>query len=124
MGFAGLRRYFATIAASSTVRRSQHTRKRRLAFRQPSTYVYAIECLRDGFSVHSERDKMSESVTNIADVENDILNYEIADEAVEAAAALLEGQAKTRRLPSVRVWIPAPPEQLYCFVAKLPRQLI
>ena len=76
------------------MRRSQHTRKRRLAFRQPSTYVYAIECLRDGFSVHSERDKMSESVTNIADVENDILNYEIADEAVEAAAALLEGQAK------------------------------
>jgi len=33
-------------------------------------------------------------VTNFADVENDILNYEVADEAVEAAAVLLEGQAK------------------------------
>jgi hypothetical protein len=37
---------------------------------------------------------MSESITNLADVENDILHYEIADEAVEAAAALLEGQGK------------------------------
>ena len=37
---------------------------------------------------------MSESITNFADVENDILDYEVADEAVEAAAALLEGQAK------------------------------
>jgi hypothetical protein len=37
---------------------------------------------------------MSESIINVADVENDILNYEVADEAVEAAAALLEGQAK------------------------------
>jgi hypothetical protein len=37
---------------------------------------------------------MSESITNVADVENDILNYEVADEAVEAAASLLEGQAK------------------------------
>ena len=37
---------------------------------------------------------MSESITNFADVENDILNYEVADETVEAAAALLEGQAK------------------------------
>jgi hypothetical protein len=34
------------------------------------------------------------SDTNFADVENDILNYEVADEAVEAAAALFEGQAK------------------------------
>jgi hypothetical protein len=37
---------------------------------------------------------MSESIANFADVENDILNYEVADEAVEAAAALFEGQAK------------------------------
>jgi hypothetical protein len=45
-------------------------------------------------SVHLERAKMSESITNFFDVKNDILNYEVADEAVEAAAALLEGQAK------------------------------
>ena len=38
---------------------------------------------------------MSGSVTNVADVENEVLNYEVADEAVEAAAALLEGQAKS-----------------------------
>jgi hypothetical protein len=37
---------------------------------------------------------MSGSITNLADVENDILNYEVADEAVEAAAPLLECQAK------------------------------
>ena len=37
---------------------------------------------------------MNAGVTNFADVENDILDYEVADEAVEAAAALLEGQAK------------------------------
>ena len=37
---------------------------------------------------------MSESITNLADGEIDILNYEVADEAVEAGAALLEGQAK------------------------------
>jgi len=37
---------------------------------------------------------MSESITNLADVENDTLNYEVADEAVEAAAALFEDQAK------------------------------
>jgi hypothetical protein len=37
---------------------------------------------------------MSESIANFADVENDILNYEVADEAVEAASALFEGQAK------------------------------
>jgi hypothetical protein len=37
---------------------------------------------------------MSESITNFTEVENDILNYEVADEVVEAAAALLEGQAK------------------------------
>jgi hypothetical protein len=38
---------------------------------------------------------MSGGITNFADVENDILNYEVADEAVEAAAALSEGQAKS-----------------------------
>ena len=37
---------------------------------------------------------MNESIINIEDVEDDILNDEVADEAVEAAAALLEGQAK------------------------------
>jgi hypothetical protein len=37
---------------------------------------------------------MSERAINLADVENDILNYEVGDETVEAAAALLEGQAK------------------------------
>jgi hypothetical protein len=45
-------------------------------------------------SVHTGCYKMSASITNLADVENDILNYEVTDEAVEAAAALLEGQAK------------------------------
>jgi hypothetical protein len=40
------------------------------------------------------RRQMSESVIDLADVEDDILNYEVGDEAVEAAAALLEGQAK------------------------------
>jgi hypothetical protein len=38
---------------------------------------------------------MSGSITNFADIEIDILNYEVADDAVEAAAALLEGQAKS-----------------------------
>jgi hypothetical protein len=37
---------------------------------------------------------MSESVIELTNVEDDILNYELADEAVEAAAAILEGQAK------------------------------
>jgi hypothetical protein len=37
---------------------------------------------------------MNESIINFADTEEDILNYEVADEAVEAAAAILEGQAK------------------------------
>jgi len=39
LSFARRRRYFATVAASSAVRCSQRTRKRRLAFRHPSTYV-------------------------------------------------------------------------------------
>jgi hypothetical protein len=38
---------------------------------------------------------MNGSIANLADVENDILNYEVADEAVEAAASLLEGNAKS-----------------------------
>jgi hypothetical protein len=38
---------------------------------------------------------MSESMIDFADFEDDILNYKIADEAVEAAAALFEGQAKS-----------------------------
>ena len=38
---------------------------------------------------------MSESVIDFADVESDILNYEVADEAVEAAAGKLEGQARS-----------------------------
>jgi hypothetical protein len=36
---------------------------------------------------------MNENIINFADVD-DILNYEIADEVVEAAAGALEGQAK------------------------------
>jgi septation ring formation regulator EzrA len=40
------------------------------------------------------RRQMSESVIDLEDVENDILNYEVADEVAEAAAAILEGQAK------------------------------
>jgi hypothetical protein len=40
------------------------------------------------------RRQMSESVIDFADVGDDILNYKVADEAVEAAAALFEGQAK------------------------------
>ena len=38
---------------------------------------------------------MNERLIDFADVEDDILNYEVADEAVEAAAALFEGQAKS-----------------------------
>jgi hypothetical protein len=38
---------------------------------------------------------MNESIINFADVEDDILNYEVADETVEAAAGVLEGQAKS-----------------------------
>ena len=56
---------------------------------------------------------MSGSIANVADVENDILNYEVADEAIEAAAALLEGQAKNATVAFVRVWIPAPPERYF-----------
>jgi hypothetical protein len=41
------------------------------------------------------RRQMSESVIDLADVEDTVLKYEVTDEAVEAAAALLEGQAKS-----------------------------
>jgi hypothetical protein len=37
---------------------------------------------------------MNESIINFADPKEDILNYEVSDQAVEAAAALFEGQAK------------------------------
>jgi hypothetical protein len=37
---------------------------------------------------------MNESTINFADTEKDILTYEVSDQAVEAAAALLEGQGK------------------------------
>jgi hypothetical protein len=37
---------------------------------------------------------MNESIFSFADIEENILNYEVADEAVEAAAGILEGQAK------------------------------
>ena len=37
---------------------------------------------------------MNESIISFADVEDEILNYAVTDEAVEAAAGILEGQAK------------------------------
>jgi hypothetical protein len=37
---------------------------------------------------------MNESIVNF-EVEDGVLSYEVADEAVEAAAGLLEGQAKS-----------------------------
>jgi hypothetical protein len=41
---------------------------------------------------------MNESITNLADVEEDILHYEVSDRALEAAAGLLEGQAKSQTI--------------------------
>jgi hypothetical protein len=41
------------------------------------------------------RRQMSESVIDLANVEDDILNYKVADETVETAAALFEGHAKS-----------------------------
>ena len=38
---------------------------------------------------------INESIINLADVDDDILNYEAADEAVEAAAGVLQGQTKS-----------------------------
>jgi hypothetical protein len=38
---------------------------------------------------------MSESVIDLANVEDEILNHEVADEAVEAAAGKLEGPARS-----------------------------
>jgi hypothetical protein len=37
---------------------------------------------------------MNDNIINFADVEDDILNYEATDEAVEAAAGIFEGQVK------------------------------
>ena len=37
---------------------------------------------------------MNENIINFTDTEEDILDYEVSDRAVEAAAAILEGQAK------------------------------
>ena len=37
---------------------------------------------------------MNEIIINFADIEKDVLAYEVSDQALEAAAALLEGQAK------------------------------
>jgi hypothetical protein len=41
---------------------------------------------------------MNERITNLADVEEDILLYEVSDEDVETAAGLLEGQAKSQTI--------------------------
>ena len=37
---------------------------------------------------------MNDSIISFADVEDQILDYAVTDEAVEAAAGILEGQAK------------------------------
>jgi hypothetical protein len=37
---------------------------------------------------------MNESIISFADVEDEILNYEVTDETVEAAAGILEGRGK------------------------------
>jgi hypothetical protein len=37
---------------------------------------------------------MNESIIDFADLEEGILRYEVSDQAVDAAAALFEGQAK------------------------------
>jgi len=39
-------------------------------------------------------ENMNENIITLADVEDDILNYEVADEALEASAGIIEGQAK------------------------------
>jgi len=46
-------------------------------------------------NLYSEAHMINESFINLADVDDDILNYEVADEAVEAAAGVLEGQTKS-----------------------------
>jgi len=38
---------------------------------------------------------MNESMTNLADVDEDVLAYEVSDQDVEATAGLLEGQTKS-----------------------------
>jgi hypothetical protein len=45
-------------------------------------------------SLSLEDDTMNENIVTLADVEDDILNYEVADEALEASAGIIEGQAK------------------------------
>jgi hypothetical protein len=39
-------------------------------------------------------ENMNENIVTRADVEDDILNYEVADEALEASAGIFEGQGK------------------------------
>jgi hypothetical protein len=39
-------------------------------------------------------ENMNENIVTLADVEDDILDYEVADEALEASAGIFEGQAK------------------------------
>jgi hypothetical protein len=46
------------------------------------------------YHFHMEDECMNECIVNF-DGEDDVLNYEVADEAVEAAAGILEGQAKS-----------------------------
>jgi hypothetical protein len=38
---------------------------------------------------------MNQSITNLTDVGEDILHYEVSDQVLEAAAGLLEGEAKS-----------------------------
>jgi hypothetical protein len=39
-------------------------------------------------------DVMNESIINFADTDEEILTYQVSDQALEAAARILEGQAK------------------------------
>ena len=41
---------------------------------------------------------MNESITNLADMDEDVLAYEVSDQDVEAAAGLLEGQTKSQTI--------------------------
>jgi hypothetical protein len=43
---------------------------------------------------HLEDGTMNDSINNLADVEDEIFNYAVTDEAIEVAAGILEGQAK------------------------------
>jgi hypothetical protein len=53
---------------------------------------------------------MNESTINFADTEKDILTYEVSDQAVEAAAALLEGQGKNATISFCSGLDSAPPK--------------